>query len=57
MLAPTDMNYLILIESEKLFAAQETKQQRITEGFASRLRMLDKNEKGVMELLFGNGGK
>ncbi|CAD8161263.1 unnamed protein product [Paramecium octaurelia] len=53
ILSPTDMNYLILIESEKLYQGQELKQQRITEGFSQSFKVMDKDPKSLMESLFG----
>ncbi|CAD8065477.1 unnamed protein product [Paramecium primaurelia] len=53
VLSPTDMNYMILIESEKLYQGQELKQQRITEGFSQSFKVLDKDSKSLMESLFG----
>ncbi|CAD8166704.1 unnamed protein product [Paramecium pentaurelia] len=53
ILSPTNMNYLILIESEKLYQGQELKQQRITEGFSQSFKVMDKDPKPIMDLLFG----
>ncbi|CAK79866.1 unnamed protein product (macronuclear) [Paramecium tetraurelia] len=54
VLTPTEMNYLILIESDKLFSGQEAKQQRITEGYAQSFKVLEKEQRSIMETLFGH---
>ncbi|CAD8075122.1 unnamed protein product [Paramecium sonneborni] len=53
ILSPTNMNYLILIESEKLYSGLDSKQQRITEGFSQSFKILEKDPKSIMETLFG----
>ncbi|CAK79334.1 unnamed protein product (macronuclear) [Paramecium tetraurelia] len=53
ILSPANMNYMILIESEKLYQGQELKQQRITEGFSQSFKVLDKDPKPIMDFLFG----
>ncbi|CAD8072222.1 unnamed protein product [Paramecium sonneborni] len=53
ILTPTEMNYIILIESDKLYQGQEGKQQRITEGFAQSFKVLERDQKSLMETLYG----
>ncbi|CAD8173737.1 unnamed protein product [Paramecium pentaurelia] len=53
VLTPTEMNYLILIESDKLYQGQESNQQRITEGYAQSFKVLEREQKSIMETLFG----
>ncbi|CAD8101973.1 unnamed protein product [Paramecium primaurelia] len=53
VLTPTEMNYLILIESDKLYQGQDVKQQRITEGYAQSFKVLEKEQRSLMETLFG----
>ncbi|CAD8073228.1 unnamed protein product [Paramecium primaurelia] len=53
ILTPTEMNYLILIESDKLYQGQESNQQRITEGYAQSFKVLEREQKSIMETLFG----
>ncbi|CAD8174375.1 unnamed protein product [Paramecium octaurelia] len=53
VLTPTEMNYLILIESDKLYSGQEAQQQRITEGYAQSFKVLEKEQRSIMETLFG----
>ncbi|KAM3137577.1 hypothetical protein pb186bvf_010367 [Paramecium bursaria] len=52
MLAPTDMSYLILLQSEKLFQAKE--QERITEGYSAQMKIIEKNEKSITDILFSD---
>ncbi|CAD8066451.1 unnamed protein product [Paramecium sonneborni] len=53
ILTPTEMNYLILIESDKLYQGQEGKQQRVTEGFSQSFKVLEREQISLMETLFG----
>ncbi|CAD8149173.1 unnamed protein product [Paramecium octaurelia] len=53
VLTPTEMNYLILIESDKLYQGQDVKQQRVTEGYAQSFKVLEREQRSMMETLFG----
>lgn len=49
VMKPTDMTYLMLIQSDKLIEMPESQQARLTEGYAGSLDMVERSSKSIMD--------